>query len=175
MKEGKQAVKMTRLSCHRFRSNEVRLWLSVMAYNLGNLWRRLVLPRTLGRVVADQNAAAAGENRSPFDEACQGLLALPGTRALDEAPGRQHGAAGPGFAAAHGTGSCGREANQAKGGAGTERCMTSRLKIGTSVFPGTRRTQSWPLPRPSESLGRAPIKERLQRRPLGVQLKAARM
>jgi len=35
---------MTRLSCHRFRSNEVRLWLSVIAYNLGNLWRRLVLP-----------------------------------------------------------------------------------------------------------------------------------
>ena len=27
IKEGKQAVKMTRLSCHRFRSNEVRLWL----------------------------------------------------------------------------------------------------------------------------------------------------
>ena len=39
IKEGKQAVKMTRLSCHRFRSNEVRLWLSVIAYNLGNLWR----------------------------------------------------------------------------------------------------------------------------------------
>jgi hypothetical protein len=38
---------MTRLSCHRFRSNEVRLWLSVMAYNLGNLWRRLVLPRKI--------------------------------------------------------------------------------------------------------------------------------
>ena len=34
---------MTRLSCHRFRSNEVRLWLSLIAYNLGNLWRRLVL------------------------------------------------------------------------------------------------------------------------------------
>ena len=45
IKEGKQAVKMTRLSCHRFRSNEVRLWLSVIAYNLGNLWRRLVLPK----------------------------------------------------------------------------------------------------------------------------------
>jgi hypothetical protein len=41
-------VKMTRLSCHRFRSNEVRLWLSVIAYNLGNLWRRLVLPRRIG-------------------------------------------------------------------------------------------------------------------------------
>ena len=37
IKEGKQAVKMTRLSCHRFRSNQVRLWLSVLAYNLGNL------------------------------------------------------------------------------------------------------------------------------------------
>jgi len=44
IKEGKQAVKMTRLSCHRFRANEVRLWLSVIAYNLGNLWRRLALP-----------------------------------------------------------------------------------------------------------------------------------
>ena len=40
IKEGKQAVKMTRLSCHRFRSNEVRLWLSVIAYNLGNPARR---------------------------------------------------------------------------------------------------------------------------------------
>jgi hypothetical protein len=48
IKEGKQAVKMTRLSCHRFRSNEVRLWLSLIAYNLGNLWRRLVLPKKIG-------------------------------------------------------------------------------------------------------------------------------
>ena len=48
IKEGKQAVKMTRLSCHRFRSNEVRLWLTIIAYNLGNLWRRLVLPKRIG-------------------------------------------------------------------------------------------------------------------------------
>jgi hypothetical protein len=47
IKEGKQAVKVTRLSCHRFRSNEVRLWLSLIAYNLGNVWRRLVLPRRI--------------------------------------------------------------------------------------------------------------------------------
>jgi hypothetical protein len=38
---------MTRLSCHRFRSNEVRLWLSLIAYNLGNLWRRLLLPKRI--------------------------------------------------------------------------------------------------------------------------------
>jgi hypothetical protein len=47
IKEGKQAVAMTRLSCHRFRSNQVRLWLSLIAYNLGNLWRRLVLPAAI--------------------------------------------------------------------------------------------------------------------------------
>jgi DDE family transposase len=45
IKEGKLAVKMTRLSCHRFRANEVRLWLSVITYNLGNLWRRLAVPK----------------------------------------------------------------------------------------------------------------------------------
>jgi Transposase DDE domain group 1 len=48
IKEGKQAAAMTRLSCHRFRANEVRLWLSVLAYNLGNLWRRLALPKAIG-------------------------------------------------------------------------------------------------------------------------------
>ena len=49
IKEGKQAVKLTRLSCHRFRANEVRLWLSLTAYNLGNLWRRLALPAPIGK------------------------------------------------------------------------------------------------------------------------------
>ena len=47
IKEGKLAVSWTRLSCHRFRGNEVRLWLSVLAYNLGNLWRRLSLPQRI--------------------------------------------------------------------------------------------------------------------------------
>ena len=47
IKEGKQAAHWTRLSCHRFRANEVRLQLSVLAYNLGNLWRRLVLPKRI--------------------------------------------------------------------------------------------------------------------------------
>jgi hypothetical protein len=47
IKAGKEAVKLTRLSCHRFRANEVRLALSVIAYNLGNLWRRLALPKRI--------------------------------------------------------------------------------------------------------------------------------
>ena len=60
IKEGKQAVKMTRLSCHSFRSNEVRLWLSVIAYNLGNLWRRPVgTNRTGNRTGMAQTWAAS--------------------------------------------------------------------------------------------------------------------
>jgi hypothetical protein len=39
---------MTRLSCRWFRSNEVRLWLTIIAYKLRNLWRRLVLPQRIG-------------------------------------------------------------------------------------------------------------------------------
>ena len=33
-KAGRQAAHWTRLSCHRFRTNEVRLQLSLLAYNL---------------------------------------------------------------------------------------------------------------------------------------------
>ena len=47
IKEGKQATHWTRLSCHRFRANEVQLQLSVLAYNLSNLWRRLGLPNRI--------------------------------------------------------------------------------------------------------------------------------
>lgn len=36
IKEGKRAVRMTRLSCDRFRGREVRLRLSILAHNLGN-------------------------------------------------------------------------------------------------------------------------------------------
>ena len=45
IKEGKIALTWTRLSCHAFRDNEVRLQLFTLAYNLGNFLRRLVLPR----------------------------------------------------------------------------------------------------------------------------------
>jgi hypothetical protein len=45
IKEGKNAVKWTRLSCHDFVDNQVRLQLFVLAYNLGNFLRQAVLPR----------------------------------------------------------------------------------------------------------------------------------
>jgi len=43
-KEGKYALKWTRLSCHDFVDNQVRLQLFALAYNLGNFLRRLALP-----------------------------------------------------------------------------------------------------------------------------------
>ena len=47
IKEGKYALNWTRLSCQHFVPNQVRLALFVLAYNLGNFLRRLVLPRTI--------------------------------------------------------------------------------------------------------------------------------
>jgi hypothetical protein len=44
IKEGKYALNWTRLSCHRFVANQVRLQLFILAYNLGNFLRRLTLP-----------------------------------------------------------------------------------------------------------------------------------
>jgi len=44
IKEGKQAVRWTRLSCRCFDANQVRLQLHVLAYNLANFLRRLALP-----------------------------------------------------------------------------------------------------------------------------------
>ena len=44
IKDGKYALTWTRLSCTRFPSNQVRLALFVLAYNLGNFLRRFALP-----------------------------------------------------------------------------------------------------------------------------------
>ena len=47
IKEGKYALNWTRLSCHKFVANQVRLWLFVLGYNLGNFMRRLALPEAM--------------------------------------------------------------------------------------------------------------------------------
>jgi hypothetical protein len=47
IKEGKYALNWTRLSCHKFVANQVRLALFVLAYNLGNFMRRLALPESV--------------------------------------------------------------------------------------------------------------------------------
>ena len=49
IKEGKNAIKWTRLSCRTFAANAVRLQLHALAYNLGNFMRTLALPKTVER------------------------------------------------------------------------------------------------------------------------------
>ena len=44
IKEGKGAIRWTRLSCQRFKDNAVRLQLFALAYNLANFMRTLALP-----------------------------------------------------------------------------------------------------------------------------------
>jgi hypothetical protein len=46
IKEGKNAIKWTRLSCRTFAANAVRLQLHALAYNLGNFMRTLAIPET---------------------------------------------------------------------------------------------------------------------------------
>ena len=45
IKRGKYAIQWTRVSCSKFRNNEVRLQLHALAYNLGNFMRTLALPK----------------------------------------------------------------------------------------------------------------------------------
>ena len=47
IKEGKNAIKWTRLSCTKFRHNAVRLQLHALAYNFANFMRTLALPETV--------------------------------------------------------------------------------------------------------------------------------
>src|SRR5436190_9980607 len=46
IKEGKNAIKWTRLSCRTFAANAVRLQLHVLAYNIGNFMRTMAMPKT---------------------------------------------------------------------------------------------------------------------------------
>jgi len=49
IKEGKNAVRWTRLSCRSFVANAVRLQLHALAYNLGNFLRTLALPQAVAQ------------------------------------------------------------------------------------------------------------------------------
>ena len=49
IKEGKNAVKWTRLSCRSMTANAVRLQLHALAYNLATFFRTLVLPDEVER------------------------------------------------------------------------------------------------------------------------------
>jgi hypothetical protein len=63
----KPGFESKRLSCHRFRANQVRLWLSLIAHNLGNLWRRLVLP---GRISNWFDVNGTSQWNEPMNSQC---------------------------------------------------------------------------------------------------------
>ena len=73
IKKGRSTTIWDRLSCHRFRANEVRFLLGVMACNLGNLLRRLVL-----------SVAIQSSSLTSFQQRLCGSFATPSS-----APGRQ--------------------------------------------------------------------------------------
>jgi Transposase DDE domain group 1 len=90
IKESKQAVALTRLSCHRFRANEVRLWLSLIAYNLGKLVAPAGVARADRKVVANQLAATVGQDRRTAHPTCALLLVAAGGESSHAAAVRGH-------------------------------------------------------------------------------------
>jgi len=61
IKEGKNAVKWTKLSCRTFKDNQTRLQLFALAYNLANFLRRLALQREIiyGEAAIRKNRSAS--------------------------------------------------------------------------------------------------------------------
>ena len=64
IKEGKSAVKWTRLGCHDFVDNQVRLQLFALAYNLGKFLGRLALPGEHRQLSQELRRVRSGPNRS---------------------------------------------------------------------------------------------------------------
>jgi Transposase DDE domain group 1 len=71
---------------HRFRANEVRLLLSVIAYNLGNLLRRLVLPVAIQDWSLTSLQQRLLKTRGPTHSACSILHTAARRELLDRGP-----------------------------------------------------------------------------------------
>ena len=100
IKEGKQATHWTRLSCHRFRANEVRLQLSVPGLQPGQL---VAAARTAAQdqeLVADELATQVDEDRRSAGQARAVLLAAPGRGVSEPQAVRRHAAPDLGAACA---------------------------------------------------------------------------
>ena len=69
IKEGKNAVKWTKLSCRTFKDNQTRLQLFALAYNLGKLPASFGVAENSASLVADDVTGKAGQDRSEGDSA----------------------------------------------------------------------------------------------------------
>ena len=70
IKEGKHALNWTRLSCHKFVANQVRLELFVLAYNLGN-HEKASLTGGNEALVVDQSADQDDQDWRTVGAPCQ--------------------------------------------------------------------------------------------------------
>ena len=95
-----QATHWTRLSCHRFRADEVRLQLSVLAYKPGQLVAAARTAEQDQELVADELATQVDEDRRSAGQARAVLLAAAGRRAFEPQAVRRHAAQDLGAAAA---------------------------------------------------------------------------
>jgi Transposase DDE domain group 1 len=162
IKEAKQAVAMTRLSCHRFRANQVRLWLSVIAYNLGKLVGAAGAGDADREVVADQLAAAVGEDRRTAHQTCALLLVGAGGEASDAAVVCRHAAEDRGAAIAGGTRRAQRGADfNDDAGRREKRVQDDSNKRHFGAWPSHQMRKSAPLvtrgPKSAKTLPRAAV------------------
>jgi len=75
IKEGKGAIKWTRLSCHSLAANAVRLQLHVLAYNLGKFHADTRDAQGGEAVVADQPAGEADQSMTSSKSTCRSYSA----------------------------------------------------------------------------------------------------
>ena len=135
IKEGKQAVKMTRLSCHRFRSNEVRLVAERDGLQLGQPLAAAGAAEEDRQLVADQFAAAAGEDGRPVGQARAVLLADAGGERTDAAVVWGDGAKDCRLAGGDWLErGCWRSKSQPKSGRDGEVCMEVAEKMRLAYF-----------------------------------------
>jgi len=102
IKEGKYALTWTRLSCTKFVSNQVRLGLFVLAYNLGNFLRRFALPREVShwslRSVQLKFIKIGAKIANHSAEGVLPQLLIPGRLLEKLTPGHSQGGVAPGRA-----------------------------------------------------------------------------
>jgi hypothetical protein len=131
IKEGKGAIKGTRLSCHSFAANAVRLQLHALAYNLGNFLRTLATPEPMKGLVADEPEGETDQDRR------EGRQPRPLCR-LSDGRGRHPTADVPGDF----TADCGTTA-----AATTSASVRGAMVMGSRATDGSRASkcqQKWP-------------------------------
>jgi hypothetical protein len=131
IKEGKQAAHWTRLSCHPFRANEVRLQLSVLAYNLGKPLAAAGAAKADRQLVIDQPATAPRQDGWPAGQTRPLLLAAVGGESSDAAAVRCDAPADLG--AARGDRLTGRAWPETVGEERTEGGRSVRKSVGSVV------------------------------------------